>query len=63
MVKFPKPGTSMVFKKTLGALLLLSGFVTLSRPNIITQHWLWDILLALVLFASSYFMLIAGRQK
>jgi len=63
MVKFPKPGTAAPIKKVLGALLLLSGFITIARPNFVTVYWLWDIVLAVLLFASAYFLLIGGRQK
>ena len=63
MNKFPKQGTSIVLKKALGALLILSGFVAMTRPNIVTEFWLWDIILALLLFAGAFFLLIAGRQK
>lgn len=63
MTKLPSKGSSIVIKKIIGALLLLSGFATIARPNIVTEFWLWDILLALLLFIGAFFLIIAGRQK
>ena len=63
MNKFPTKGSSIIIKKALGVLLLASGFITLARPNFITNYFLWDVLLSVLLFISAFFLIIAGRQN
>ena len=58
----PEKGTSIPIKKILGTILVLIGISLFLNPDLIIGWEWWNESLAVVLFISAYFLLIAGRQ-
>ena len=58
----PAKGTSILIKKALGTILALIGIGLFLKSDLILKWGWWNESLAVVLFVSAFFLLIAGRQ-